>query len=93
MLDSSIRFLRFGDDLLVVLLTARTPDGFWLYAVTATTGSLIGCTITDALSRKLGEVGLEKMVRPERLKSVHGHLKKHTFWALGLAARFYSLLS
>ena len=63
-LDSSILFLPFGNDLLVVLLTARKPDRFWLYALAATAGSLIGCTITDWLSRKVGEVGLEKMVNP-----------------------------
>ena len=85
-LDSSILFLPFGNDLLVVLLTARTPDRFWLYAMAATAGCLIGCTITDWLSRKLGEAGLEKMVTPERLKSAQARLKKHTFWALGLAA-------
>jgi hypothetical protein len=36
----------------------------------ATAGSLLGCTITDWLSRKIGEVGIEKMVKPVRLKSV-----------------------
>jgi len=85
-LDSSILFLPFGNDLLVVLLTARNPDRFWLYALAATTGSLAGCTITDWLSRKLGEAGLEKMVKPDRLNAVQARLKKHTFWALGLAA-------
>jgi membrane protein YqaA with SNARE-associated domain len=85
-LDSSILFLPFGNDLLVVLLTAREPARFWLYALAATAGSLMGCTITDLLSRKLGEAGLEKMVDPRRLESVQARLKKHTFWALGLAA-------
>jgi membrane protein YqaA with SNARE-associated domain len=85
-LDSSILFLPFGNDFLIVLLTARNPDRFWLYALAATAGSLVGCTITDALSRKIGEVGIEKMVNPDRLNSVQARLKKHTFWALGLAA-------
>lgn len=85
-LDSSILFLPFGNDLLVVFLTARRPQLFWLYALVATAGSLLGCTITDWLSRKLGEVGIQKMVSSNRLKSVQERLKKHTFWALSLAA-------
>lgn len=86
MLDSSILFLPFGNDLLVVLLTARQPERFWLYALAATAGSLAGCTITDYLSRRLGEAGIEKMVDGRRLEKVQQRLKKHTFWALGLAA-------
>ena len=85
-LDSSILFLPFGNDLLVVALTARQPDKWWLYAIGAAAGSLIGCTITDFLSRKLGEAGLEKMVDPRRLEAVQQRLKKHAFWVLGMAA-------
>jgi membrane protein YqaA with SNARE-associated domain len=85
-LDSSILFLPFGNDLLVVALTARQPDRFWLYALAATAGSLMGCTITDFLSRKIGQAGLEKIVEPQRVEAVQQRLKNHTFWALGAAA-------
>jgi membrane protein YqaA with SNARE-associated domain len=85
-LDSSILFLPFGNDLLVVALTVRKPHLFWLYALFAAAGSLIGCTITDLLSRKVGEAGIEKMMNPQRLKTVRERLKKHTFWVLGVAA-------
>lgn len=85
-LDSSVLFLPFGNDLLLVVLTARAPEQFWLYAIAAAIGSLIGCTITDFLSRRLGKAGLEKMVRAERLAAAQAKLKKQTFWALGLAA-------
>jgi membrane protein YqaA with SNARE-associated domain len=85
-LDSSILFLPFGNDLLVVALTAREPGRFWLYALAATAGSLMGCAITDLLSRKIGQAGLEKLVDPRRVKTVQERLKKHTFWALGAAA-------
>ena len=74
-LDSSILFLPFGNDLLIVLLTAREPGRFWLYALAATAGSLLGCTITDWLSRKVGEAGMEKLVPPERLKGAQKRLK------------------
>lgn len=85
-LDSSILFLPFGNDLLVVALTARAPGRFWLYALFATVGSVVGCTITDFLSRKLGEAGLESMVKPERLRVVQHRIKKHALWVLGAAA-------
>ena len=85
-LDSSILFLPFGNDLLVVALTAREPGRFWLYALAATAGSLLGCTITDYLSRKIGEAGLAKLVNAERVRAVQQRMEKHTFWALGTAA-------
>jgi membrane protein YqaA with SNARE-associated domain len=85
-LDSSVLFLPFGNDLLVVVLTARQPERFWLFALAATAGSLLGCTITDYLSRKIGEKGVEKMADPKKLAKISQKLKKHTFWALGTAA-------
>jgi membrane protein YqaA with SNARE-associated domain len=85
-LDSSILFLPFGNDLLVVALTARQPDRWWLFSIAATAGSLMGCAITDFLSRKIGEAGMARMVNQRRLERVQQRLKKHTFWALGLAA-------
>ena len=51
-LDSSFLFLPLGNDLLLVVLTARKPAMFWYYALMATLGSAIGCTLTDAVSRK-----------------------------------------
>ena len=85
-LDSSFLFLPLGNDLLLVLLTARKPNFFWYYALMATLGSLIGCTLTDAVSRKIGEAGIEKMVDPARVKKLQSKIEKHAWWALGLAA-------
>src|SRR5215203_6829923 len=84
-LDSSFLFLPLGNDLLLVLLTARKPNLFWYYALMAALGSLIGCTLTDAVSRKIGEAGMEKMVNPGRLKKLQSKIEKHAGWALGLA--------
>jgi membrane protein YqaA with SNARE-associated domain len=85
-LDSSFLFLPFGNDLLVVALTARNPDKFWLYAVAAAAGSLLGCTLTDIVSRKIGEAGLDRLVGAGKLEHVQQRLKKHAFWVLGTAA-------
>ena len=59
---------------------------FWYYALMATLGSAIGCTLTDAVSRKLGEAGIEKMTNQARLKAVQKRIEKHAWWALGMAA-------
>ncbi|MDZ4803045.1 MAG: VTT domain-containing protein [Bryobacteraceae bacterium] len=85
-LDSSILFLPFGNDLLVVALTARQPSRFWLYALAAAAGSLAGCAITDWLSRRIGEKGLERLANPKRIEQLKEKLKKHTFWVIGGAA-------
>ena len=86
LLDSSVLFLPFGNDLLIVALTAREPDRWWLYAIAATAGSAMGAAVTDLLSRRLGKAGLEKMISPSRLEKVQRKLEKRTFWALALAA-------
>jgi membrane protein YqaA with SNARE-associated domain len=85
-LDSSFLFLPFGNDLLLIILTARKPGLFWYYALMATLGSLIGSTLTDAVSRKLGESGLEHMANPERVKKLQQKIEKHAWWVLGVAA-------
>ena len=42
-LDSSlVFFLPLGIDFVVIILTARKPELFWLYALLATLGPLIG---------------------------------------------------
>lgn len=70
-LDSSvIFFLPLGIDFVVIIMTARKPDLFWLYPLLATTGSLIGTAVTFWLGRKLGEHGLSRLVKPSRLKRV-----------------------
>lgn len=85
-LDSSFLFLPLGNDLLLIILTARKPELFWYYALMAALGSLIGCTLTDALSRKLGETGLERIANPQRVKRLQQKIEKHAWWVLGAAA-------
>jgi membrane protein YqaA with SNARE-associated domain len=85
-LDSSFLFLPLGNDLLLIVLTARRPELFWYYALMAALGSLIGCTLTDAISRKLGESGLEHVANPQRVKRLQQKIEKHAWWVLGAAA-------
>jgi membrane protein YqaA with SNARE-associated domain len=70
-LDSSmVFFLPLGIDFVVIILAARKPELFWLYAVLATIGSVIGAAATFWIGGKVGEHGLEKLVKPSRLKRI-----------------------
>ena len=70
-LDASlVFFLPLGIDFVVIIMTARKPELFWLYATLAAVGSLIGAATTFWLGRKVGEHGLAKLVRPSTLERV-----------------------
>jgi membrane protein YqaA with SNARE-associated domain len=70
-LDSSlIFFLPLGIDFVVVILSARQPELFWMYAILATLGSVIGAGLTFWLGRKVGEVGLARLIKPSRLHRI-----------------------
>ncbi len=70
-LDSSlVFFLPLGIDFVVILLAARKPELFWLYALLATVGSVAGAALTFWIGGKVGEHGLERLVKPSRLKRV-----------------------
>jgi membrane protein YqaA with SNARE-associated domain len=76
-LDASlIFFLPLGIDFVVILVTARTPDLFWLYGLLATIGSLIGAGLTFWIGWKVGEVGLTRFVHPNRLDRVKARVNR-----------------
>ncbi len=85
-LDSSILFMPLGNDLLMVALSVRKPALVPFYALMATLGSVIGCAITDAVSRKGGEEGLDKRFPRKRVEFVKRKIKKRAGWALAFAA-------
>jgi membrane protein YqaA with SNARE-associated domain len=76
-LDSSFLFAPWGNDLLVVAMTARHPDyGHMLYyAGMSTVGSVLGCLLIDVTLRPLGEKGLEKYLSARRLKRVQSKVR------------------
>ena len=61
-LDSSFLFAPWGNDLLVVAMTARHPTVPYMfyYAVMSTAGSVVGCLLIDVTLRPLGAKGLER---------------------------------
>jgi membrane protein YqaA with SNARE-associated domain len=68
-LDSSMLFfLPFGIDAVVIYLSARNHDLFWLYALLAAAGSLTGAAVTFWIGEKAGEHGLERLVSAKRLE-------------------------
>ena len=86
-LDSSlIFFLPLGIDFVVVILSARRPELFWLYAVIATVGSVIGAAGTFWLGRKVGEVGLSRLIRPSRLKRIERRVSHNAAVSVGALA-------
>lgn len=85
LLDSSmVFFLPLGIDFVVILLAARKPELFWLYAVLATVGSVAGAAITFWIGRKVGQHGLTKLIKPSRLKRIEQRVSERA--AVSVAA-------
>jgi len=85
-LDASmVFFLPLGIDFIVILMTARKPEFFWLYALLAAAGSVIGAAITFWIGKKAGEKGLARFVRPRRLERVKARVNRGTFVVAALA--------
>jgi membrane protein YqaA with SNARE-associated domain len=84
-LDASIVFmLPLGIDFAVVILAARKPVLFWLYALLATAGSVAGGLVTFWIGCKLGERGLALLIKPSRLARVKQRVSRQA--ALSVAA-------
>lgn len=74
-LDSSMLFfMPYGIDALVIILAARDEELFWLYPLLATAGSVVGAAVTFWIGRKLGEVGLERLVPKRRLERIRSRI-------------------
>ena len=87
-LDASvIFFLPLGIDFVVILLAARRPELFWMYALLATVGSVAGAAATFWLGRKVGEAGLKRFVKASTLAKVERrvtHSAAYSVAALGI---------
>jgi len=59
-LDSSFLSLPEVNDILMVLMVVRNPDGWWYYAVMTTLGSVAGCFALYSLARRGGEAFLRR---------------------------------
>ena len=85
-LDASlVFFLPLGIDFVVIVMTARKPELFWLYALLATAGSLAGAAGTYWIGKKAGEKGLTRFVSPRRLERVTERVNGGAYVMAGLA--------
>jgi len=84
-LDSSFLFLPFGNDLLVVALTARHHQGYLLYVLSAICGSMLGVYLLDLVARRLGEAGVTKVAGKRRFDYLKGKIDQHGGKVLTLA--------
>lgn len=86
-LDTSMLFfLPFGVDAVVIFLSARDENLFWMYPILATVGSLAGAGVTFWLGKKLGDVGLERLVPARRLERVRCRVRERGAVAMALPA-------
>jgi membrane protein YqaA with SNARE-associated domain len=79
-------FLPFGIDALVIYLAARDDTFFWVYPLLATAGSVTGAALTYWIGRKIGEIGLERLVPGRRFERFRGRVQKQGAAAMALAA-------
>ena len=85
-LDASlIFFLPLGIDFVVIIMAARKPGLFWLYALLATIGSLLGAAGTFWIGKKAGERGLTRLVNPRRLTRVKARVDRGAIVVAALA--------
>lgn len=87
-LDSSFLFAPYGNDLLLVALTARHPHANYMlyYAAMSTIGSVLGCLLIDVTLRPLGAHGLEKHLPAKRLKRIQAKVEGNAGKALAIAS-------
>lgn len=88
LLDSSFLFAPWGNDLLVIAMTARNPHAgpMLYYAAMSTVGSVLGCLLMDVTMRPLGASGLEKYLPKRRLDRVKRQIDRRAGLALAVAS-------
>lgn len=85
-LDSSFLFFPFGNDLLVVALSARDHAHVPWYVLTAAIGSCAGVFLLDLVSRKGGEEGLGKLMSKSRMEYLKKKIGQRGALAVGVAS-------
>jgi membrane protein YqaA with SNARE-associated domain len=86
-LDSSmVFFLPLGIDFVVILLAARKPELFWMYAILATMGSLLGAALTFWIGRVVGKHGLSRLTNPSRLKRIEQRVNEGAAFSVAALA-------
>lgn len=84
--DNSVVPLPGSMDALTIVLAASNKERWWLYAVWATAGALVGGFLTYRLGEKGGEETLEKKFPGKKVAKVRNTFKKYGFWSLFVGA-------
>ena len=78
-LDSTLFFsLPLGIDAVVVIVSARLRDLAWVVPLLATAGSTAGAAITYWMGREIGDRGLERYMRAQRLERIRRRARRGT---------------
>ena len=87
-LDSSYLIAPWGNDLLIIAMTARHPSVRYMvyYAAMSSAGSVLGCLLIDLTLRPLGAKGLEKHLSQRRLNHVRKEVGQNAALALSVAS-------
>jgi membrane protein YqaA with SNARE-associated domain len=86
-IDATLAFVApFGVDAAVIYLAAREETLFWLIPLTATAGSVAGASLTYWIGRRVGEPGLERLVRKQTLDRVRDKVEKGGAYAIAIPA-------
>lgn len=87
-LDSSFLIAPWGNDLLVIAMTAQHPTVRYMayYAAMSTAGSVLGCLLIDLTLRPLGAKGLERHLSKRRLDRVQKKVGQNAALALSVAS-------
>jgi len=84
-LDSTLFFsLPLGIDAAVVILAAQLGALWWIPALLATFGSLLGAALTFWMGKKIGEAGLDGWVPKRRLTRIRKRIREQGAIALAV---------
>jgi membrane protein YqaA with SNARE-associated domain len=75
--DSSFLFLPFGNDLLIVALTARHHNLYLIYVASAVCGSTLGVFFLDLIARRIGEEGVSRVAGQRRFDLLKKKINKY----------------
>src|SRR5438477_5125730 len=85
-LDSSLLFMPFGNDLMVVALTSVHRERMLYYVAMATAGSVAGVAMAHWVSAKGGEMGMERARGSRRVEYVKRKVRERGGIAIATAA-------
>jgi len=86
LLDSSVIPIPGSMDVLILVLSARTPNLWLYYALMATIGSVLGGLLTYRLARKGGKETLERKFPARTLEKVYSIFRRWGFGAIVIVA-------